>query len=67
MVSAITDSTTCISVNWSPPPENITYGIVTAYEVQYGDYNATTEELTNGTDPIRQNITDGNSTFMLTF
>ena len=45
----------------------MTYGIVTAYEVQYGEYNATTEELTNGTDPIRQNITNGNSTYMLTF
>ena len=69
MVSAVTESTTSISVSWSPPPLNMTYGIITAYEVQYGEYNATctTGGLMNGTDPIRQNITDDNSTFMLTF
>ena len=67
MVSAVTESTTSINVSWSPPPLNMTYGIITVYEVQYGEYNATTGELMNGTDPIRQNITDDSSTFMLTF
>ena len=67
MVSAVTESTSSISVRWFPPPINMTYGIITAYEVQYGEYNATTEKLMNGTDPIRQNITDDNSTFMLRF
>ena len=67
MVSADTESTSSINVRWFPPPINMTYGIITAYEVQYGEYNATTEELMNGTDPIRQNVTDDNSTFVLTF
>ena len=61
------NSTTTINITWSPPPLNMTFGIIRLYEIQYGEYNATSGQLIYGTDPIRQVNTTDNSTFNMTF
>ncbi|XP_019855187.1 PREDICTED: receptor-type tyrosine-protein phosphatase F-like isoform X2 [Amphimedon queenslandica] len=66
MVTVVTVSTTSIKVNWAAPPLNMTFGIITRYEILYGEYNATTGQLINGTDPIRQ-VTVTSNTFMYVF
>ena len=53
-------------MSWAAPPLDMTFGIIREYEILYGEYNTTTGELQNGTDPIRQvNVT--NDTFMYVF
>lgn len=44
----------------------MTFGIITAYEIEYGEFNTTSGELMDGTDPVRRNMTD-NSTFSIVF
>ena len=53
-------------MNWAPPPLDMTFGIIRGYEILYGEYNATSGQLKDGTDPIRQiNVTS--DTFMYDF
>ena len=53
-VTAITNSTTSIIVRWGPPPLNMTNGIIDSYEIRYGQYNSSINDIFS--DTVTQSI-----------
>ena len=59
-VTATTNSTTSIIVRWGPPPLDMTNGIIDSYEIRYGRYSSSINDIFS--DRATQSIS-GNETF----
>ena len=60
-IKAVTSSTTSIIITWIAPPLDMTFGIITSYEMQYGRFDTDTMTLMEGT--IQNQSIQGNTTF----
>ena len=60
-IEAVTRSITSIIITWDAPPLDMTFGIITSYEIQYGRFD--TCNMTLMEDTIQNQSIPGNTTF----
>ena len=66
MLKAFTNTTTSIYITWDAPPLDKRYGIIDIYEIRYGEYNAASKQLKDGSTPITLVNTTDNATLTMT-